>query len=55
MTHAFSQEEKKIIFNAVRHWQMTRAPLNGKDYQICEGILTDLFDDVYTQRKEQPT
>jgi hypothetical protein len=46
-------EEKKIIFHAVRYWQMHKAALNGKEYQTCENILNRWFDDVYTQQKEQ--
>jgi hypothetical protein len=48
-------EQKKVIYNAVRYWQMNRVALGGKEYKICDEILTELFDDVYTQRKEQTT
>lgn len=51
----FTTEQKKMIFNAVRYYQMNRVPLNGKDYIICDEILNGLFDKVYTQRQEQPT
>jgi hypothetical protein len=55
MNSDLTPEEKKVIFHAVRHWQMQKTPLNGKDYQICDSILNRLFDDVYTQKKEQTT
>jgi hypothetical protein len=48
-------EQKKVVYNAVRYWQMNRVALDGKEYKICDEILTDLFDYVYTQTKEQPT
>lgn len=41
-----SPEEKKIIFHAVRYWQMHKASLDGKDYKLCDQILTRWFDDV---------
>ena len=41
-----SAEEKKIIFNAVRYWQMHKTSLNGKDYKICDQILNRWFVDV---------
>lgn len=46
-------EERKIIYNAVRYWQMHKAPLNGKDYQTCDSILNRWFDDVKITQKEQ--
>lgn len=48
-------EEKKIIFNAVRHWQIHKTALDGKEYNLCNQILNRWFDDVYTQQKEQTT
>lgn len=48
-------EHKKIIHNAVRYYQMNRVALDGKDYKLCSEILDGLFDEVYTQRKEQQT
>lgn len=48
-------EHKKLIYNAVRYYQMNRTSLDGKEYKICDEILNGLFDNVYTQRKEQET
>lgn len=42
----FTLEQKKLIFNAVRYYQMNRVPLNGKDYEICDQILNNLFTEV---------
>jgi hypothetical protein len=49
----FSTEQQKIIYNAVKYYQMHRVPHNDAVYQECDEILNSLFDDVYTQRKEQ--
>jgi hypothetical protein len=54
MKQNLTVEEQKVIYNAVRYYQMHRTALNGNEYQICDSILTDLFDNVYTQQKEQP-
>lgn len=50
-----TNEHKKTIYNAVRYYQMNRVVLDGKEYKICDEILTHLFDEVYTQQREQPT
>jgi hypothetical protein len=42
----FTIEQKKIIFNAVRQYQMNKVPLNGKDYVICDEILNNLFTET---------
>ena len=42
----FTLEQRKIIYNAVRYFQMNRVALNGKEYQICDEILNNLFADV---------
>lgn len=42
----FTLEQKKIIYNAVRYFQMNRVALNGKDYKICDEILNKLFTDT---------
>jgi hypothetical protein len=51
----FNTEEQKLIFNAVRQYQMNRVSLDGKQYKMCEEILNKLFPQVYTQKQEQPT
>jgi hypothetical protein len=42
----FTSEQKKLIYNAVRHYQISRVPLSGKDYRICDEILNEMFTDV---------
>lgn len=39
-------EQKKLIYNAVRHYQINRVSHDGKDYRICDEILNDLFKEV---------
>lgn len=54
-TISVTSDEKKLIFNAIRYYQMFKAAYDGKEYQLCQSMLTRLHDDVYTQRMEQPT
>jgi hypothetical protein len=42
----FTLEQKKIIYNAVRYYQMNRVPHAGKEYSACDEILNDLFKEV---------
>jgi hypothetical protein len=42
----FTLEQQKIIYNAVRYYQMSRVPHAGKDYQVCDEILNRMFKDV---------
>jgi hypothetical protein len=49
----FSHEQQKLIYNAIRYYQINRVAHNSKEYGICDDILNNLFDKVYTQTKEQ--
>ena len=51
----FTQEQYKLIFNAVRRWQIEKTFLNSQEYQKCNEVLDELFKYVYTQNVEQPT
>lgn len=51
----FTDQQLKVIYQAVRHYQIHEVRFNGSDYQICDEILNLTFDKHYTQRKEQPT
>ena len=51
----FTPEQYKLIFNSVRRYQIEKCILNSKEYNECNFILTELFDHVYTQSKEQTT
>jgi len=48
-------DQLHLIYNAVRRYQFEKTALDSRDYWECSEILDTLFDDVYTQRKEQPT
>jgi hypothetical protein len=42
----YTQQEKKLIYDAVRYYQMNAIPLNSKSYQLCDSILNELFTEV---------
>ena len=51
----FTQQQYKLIFTAVRRYQIEKCLLNSDEYHECSEILDELFDTVYTQQVEQPT
>lgn len=51
----FTAEQYKLIYNAVRRYQIEKCILDGQEYHECDTILTDLFPYVYTQSQEQTT
>ena len=51
----FTPEQYRLIYTAVRRYQLEKTALNGQEYQECNEILDELFDVVYTQKVEQPT
>jgi hypothetical protein len=42
----FTLEQRKIIYNAVRRYQMNNVGLTSKYYELCDEILNNLFDQV---------
>ncbi len=46
MSENLTPEEKRIVFNAVRYYQIHKTSVNGTDYQICDNILNRWFNDV---------
>lgn len=46
-------EEKQTILRAIRHWQY-QVPVTHPDYQICDNILHQWYDEVHKQQQEQP-
>ena len=42
----FTLEQQKIIYDAVRYYQMNRVPLNSNHYQVCDEILNGMFKEV---------
>lgn len=51
----FNSAEIKLIYEAVRRYQMEKTVLESTDYWRCSEILDELFDLVYTQQREQET
>lgn len=51
----FTPEQYKLIFTALRRYQIEKTLLNSNEYQQCNEILDELFKYAYTQRREQPT
>jgi hypothetical protein len=41
-----TKEHKKIIYDAVRQYQMNSVSLSSKKYQLCDEILNNFFGDV---------
>ena len=51
----FTPEQYRLMYTAVRRYQIEKTLHNSKEYNECSDILDELFDSVYTQRVEQPT
>jgi hypothetical protein len=51
----FTNDQWKLMFNAVRRYQFEKTILDSNEYWECSEILDELFDLVYTQRREQTT
>ncbi len=49
----FNQEECKLIYNAVRYYQIHGIPFNGNDYRICDQILNRTFEIAKNYPKNQ--
>ena len=51
----FTTEQLKLIYNAIRYYQINRVPLNSKAYDDCDQILNHLFEDVHgSENKDYP-
>ena len=42
----YTLEQQKIIYSAVRYYQMNRLTHAGKEYGVCDDILNAMFEDV---------
>jgi hypothetical protein len=51
----FTPEQYKLIFTAVRRYQIDKTLHNTTEYQECNAVLDALFPYAYTQRQEQST
>lgn len=52
---SFTHYQLRLIFHAVRRYQLEKTALDSKDYWECSEMLDELFDLVYAQTREQPT
>ena len=41
-----SKEHKKVIYDAVRQYQMKSVSLSSRKYQLCDEILNNFFAEV---------
>lgn len=48
-------EQLRLVYNAVRRYQLEKTILDSNDYWECSEILDIMFDSVYTQTREQAT
>ena len=55
MQLAIDFDEARIVYKAVREYQIKRVHEDSDDYALCDGLLEALKPYVYTQRQEQPT
>jgi hypothetical protein len=51
----YTNEQYRLMYNAVRRYQLEKTILDSPDYWNCSEILDSLFDLVYTQQQEVPT
>ena len=51
----YTNEQYRLMYNAVRRYQLEKTILDSSDYWNCSEILDSLFDLVYTQQQEVPT
>ncbi|UYA57546.1 hypothetical protein SCREM1_89 [Synechococcus phage S-CREM1] len=51
----FNSADLKLIYAAVRRYQIEKTVVESTDYWRCSEILDELFDHVYTQEVEQET
>ena len=52
---AIDFDEARIVYRAIREYQIKRTHEDSESYELCEGLLAALEPFVYTQRREQPT
>lgn len=46
----FTEEQLKIIYKAVRKFQINDVPLNSQAYQNCDQILNVIFPTTISQK-----
>ena len=55
VTLAIDFDEARLIYKAVRDYQLKRVHEDSEDWALCDGLLAALKPYYYTQRQEQPT
>jgi hypothetical protein len=50
----FDQESTKLLFRAVRYYQMNGVVLSSPEYRKCDALLTKLFDDAFPELRRDP-
>lgn len=48
----FTEQEIKLIYQAVRYFQIHGITFNGNDYRICDEILNKTFDIAKNPQKQ---
>jgi hypothetical protein len=49
----FTPEQYRMIYHAMKYYQVHGLPFNGNDHKIAEEIISLVFDRYYTQNREQ--
>lgn len=50
----FDAEQLKLIFRAVRYYQMNGTVTDSPEYRKCDAVLNDLWSPIYGQRPDVP-
>lgn len=50
----FDQESTKLLYRAVRYYQMNGTVTDSPEYRKCDAILTKLFDDAFPEYRGRP-
>ena len=51
---AIDFDEARIIYKAVRDYQLQRVHEDSEDWKLCDGLLDALKPYYYTQQQEKP-
>lgn len=51
----FSKDQCKIIYEAVRYYQIHGIAFSSESQRLCNEIMDKTFKCCYTQQEEQPT
>jgi len=52
---AIDFDEARLLYKALRDYQLKRVHEDSEDWALCDGLLVALRPCYYTQRQEQPT